>query len=276
MDLVFFKEMMKRETDILVNSVLAIGKEGDWNSITSLLLSFQALVNNSMQDLFSVVPQDIYRLILSSCEPKDQLSLSKTCKRFHSMKWMEPIWKRESIDQFKQLVLFSPKLFEIGIDYIGIPWIKVLECMIRPNKLGNSFRRYYYDYTSHMVGPLNGNRDNTRFFILGEIKELGTIEIIQNSGSALVIEEDCFRYQNYIGHCQNDIIYVGNDIGNESRILYEGIMVWPDGFSHSGKWNGMDDYDIYGIEPKDKIIHPKIKECLENEKCTRFSGDNGP
>eukprot|EP01118_Nematostelium_gracile_P011126 TRINITY_DN3912_c0_g1_i2.p1 TRINITY_DN3912_c0_g1~~TRINITY_DN3912_c0_g1_i2.p1 ORF type:complete len:116 (+),score=8.96 TRINITY_DN3912_c0_g1_i2:281-628(+) len=52
-------------------------------------------------------------------------------------------------------------------------------------------------------------------------------------------------------------------------------MTWPDGFSHSGKWT-VSYNTIDGIEPTELVIHPKIKECLENKMCTRFSGVDGP
>eukprot|EP01118_Nematostelium_gracile_P011131 TRINITY_DN3912_c0_g4_i1.p1 TRINITY_DN3912_c0_g4~~TRINITY_DN3912_c0_g4_i1.p1 ORF type:complete len:124 (+),score=16.21 TRINITY_DN3912_c0_g4_i1:175-546(+) len=100
-----------------------------------------------MQDFFALVPQDIYRLIFGFCTFEDQFSLSRTCKRLHSMKWMESIWKRESMKRYEQLVPFSTKMFEMGIDLIGISWSNVLECFLRSNKKTNSsFRRYRYDY----------------------------------------------------------------------------------------------------------------------------------
>eukprot|EP01118_Nematostelium_gracile_P001771 TRINITY_DN1183_c0_g5_i2.p1 TRINITY_DN1183_c0_g5~~TRINITY_DN1183_c0_g5_i2.p1 ORF type:complete len:347 (+),score=47.11 TRINITY_DN1183_c0_g5_i2:33-1073(+) len=298
MDLVFFKEMMKRETDILVNSVLAIGKEGDWNSITSLLLSFQALVNKSTQDFLSLVPQDIYRIIFDFCTPKDQISLSRTCKRLHSMKWMEPIWKEESIKQYKQLVPLSVRFFEVAIEYIGIPWANVLECFLRPKKMGNSFRRYHSLWSITRIDSFtNDDKQRTDTFVLGKIDDdrerIETGDLIEYSKRAVVVKEGRikyhtyigyheFTYKNYFGDYENDVIYFGKCNGQKEEFdgkvyeLYDGIMVWSDGFSYSGVWTAIFDYNIRGFVPEEKIIHPKIQECLENETCTRFSGVNGP
>eukprot|EP01118_Nematostelium_gracile_P014063 TRINITY_DN5408_c0_g1_i1.p1 TRINITY_DN5408_c0_g1~~TRINITY_DN5408_c0_g1_i1.p1 ORF type:complete len:122 (-),score=17.32 TRINITY_DN5408_c0_g1_i1:223-588(-) len=96
----------------------------------------------STQDLFALIPQEIYRVIFDFCAPKDQLSLSRTCRRNHSMKWLESVWKEESMELFEQVVPFSTQFFEVAIEQIGIPWIKVLGCLSKPNETKSSFRRY--------------------------------------------------------------------------------------------------------------------------------------
>eukprot|EP01118_Nematostelium_gracile_P019639 TRINITY_DN9174_c0_g1_i1.p1 TRINITY_DN9174_c0_g1~~TRINITY_DN9174_c0_g1_i1.p1 ORF type:complete len:135 (+),score=14.81 TRINITY_DN9174_c0_g1_i1:169-573(+) len=117
----------------------------------------------------------MYRVIFDFCTPKDQLSLSRT---FHSMKWMESVWKEESMKQYQQLVTFSPKLFEMAIEFIGISWATVLECFSRPHEMQNSFRRYYQCPNNDLINelcllnPLNGdNQDKTACFILGNIDD---------------------------------------------------------------------------------------------------------
>eukprot|EP01118_Nematostelium_gracile_P012179 TRINITY_DN4410_c0_g1_i7.p1 TRINITY_DN4410_c0_g1~~TRINITY_DN4410_c0_g1_i7.p1 ORF type:complete len:107 (+),score=8.64 TRINITY_DN4410_c0_g1_i7:162-482(+) len=53
-------------------------------------------------------------------------------------------------------------------------------------------------------------------------------------------------------------------------------MLWPDGYSFSGRCVTEDITNFLDLHFIEEPIHPKIKECLENNMCTRFTDVVGP
>eukprot|EP01118_Nematostelium_gracile_P007716 TRINITY_DN2523_c0_g1_i2.p1 TRINITY_DN2523_c0_g1~~TRINITY_DN2523_c0_g1_i2.p1 ORF type:complete len:353 (+),score=57.32 TRINITY_DN2523_c0_g1_i2:67-1059(+) len=277
---------MKRETDHLVDSILKIGKEGDWNQITALLFSFQAFVNRCTQDYFSIVPKDICRLIFDYLPLEDKFSLSMTNKRFNSLGWMESISKQESLKYFDELVAFPKEFFIFAIERFGISWRSIAWCFLRPNETESSFRRYKskeYSYVAHRIDSFrSGSREKVDHLIIGNISnDDETVDDISLDGEnpgALVIESSQIYSTKYIAFLEDDgTLFAGEiiEFGDTSATM-EGYMELPDGYSFSGKCIADDIANFRDMEFIEEPIHPKIQECLEKNMCTRFAGVIGP
>eukprot|EP01118_Nematostelium_gracile_P007722 TRINITY_DN2523_c0_g4_i1.p1 TRINITY_DN2523_c0_g4~~TRINITY_DN2523_c0_g4_i1.p1 ORF type:complete len:370 (+),score=40.54 TRINITY_DN2523_c0_g4_i1:71-1111(+) len=290
--------LVKRETDQLVDSILKIGKDGDWNQITALLFSFQDLVNGCVRDHFSSVPQDICRLIFGYLSTKDRFSLSITNKRFHSFEWLESISKKESLKYYDRLVSFPKELFVFAIERFGISWRSIAHCFSRPRKNQTSFRRYKnrsYSYAERMESFKNGDQKKVDCLLIGNIlndsEEVNPLYLSSMNPGVVVIESLQIMFGDHCAFLEKGVLFAGvflgldcdssedddNDNDDGYRVKLEGYMEWPDGYSFSGRGRSMDyNNNFCKLKFIEEPIHPKIKECLEKNMCTKFAGVVGP
>lgn len=208
-----FKTRVKKETSDLIESISKIGKNGDWNEILHLLLSFQASIDSSMEDRFSQVPSDVARIIFGLSPIKAQIALSQTCKRFSSFKWLKESRKTRNIKAFKKFHPLSTDAFVFGVETLNIPWAKIANSLSRPYKWKNSYRIYgridkdadlridYENERDHGVitGLVIGNIRNDKHLkktecdIVASCRKRGEL---QERGQLLVMMDDSIFYKN--------------------------------------------------------------------------------
>eukprot|EP01118_Nematostelium_gracile_P007721 TRINITY_DN2523_c0_g2_i3.p1 TRINITY_DN2523_c0_g2~~TRINITY_DN2523_c0_g2_i3.p1 ORF type:complete len:199 (+),score=24.23 TRINITY_DN2523_c0_g2_i3:169-765(+) len=136
---------------------------------------------------------------------------------------------------------------------------------------------------AHRVDSFSyADRYKADYLVIGNIHnddfEVDKKKLDSTNPGTLFISSFQMIYGRYCGFIEDEILYAGRHIrlkdgspeyDNKGQPLLEGYMIWPDGYSFSGKCNTSDEF----IE---QPIHPKIQECLENNTCTRHAGVVGP
>lgn len=279
--------------------------------LEKLLLNMprKQVTNPLLEDRFSQVPSDVFRLIFERVCPEDQFALSKTCKRFHSFEWLQEEWRSRSIQAFEKLAVpFSKDVFVFGINKFGIPWNKIANCLSRPYGSHSSYRLYCADKANEYdeeeeedlcvrVDYVGEKKSSLAVcLIIGDIKQTRKLKTISDrcfgdsydDSKFLLMFEDYVCFKRHSFEFKEGVSYYGKMIKrtflpppskdkreNQYQKLrlwyrYEGTASFPDGFSIFGMWKTVNNSLEY-FHPREELIHPLHQQFLDQKRCTKFN-----
>eukprot|EP01118_Nematostelium_gracile_P005460 TRINITY_DN1729_c0_g1_i2.p1 TRINITY_DN1729_c0_g1~~TRINITY_DN1729_c0_g1_i2.p1 ORF type:complete len:350 (+),score=52.13 TRINITY_DN1729_c0_g1_i2:159-1052(+) len=247
-------------------------------------------MNHSLRDSFSLISQDIIRLIYSFCPVEDQLSLSITCKYFHSFSWFEPSLKSMCLEILLRKLQSSPDFLVYVIEKLGYGWKYIAKCLSRPKQLHDSYRAYISLEEGEII--MGGSVRRPNHLVIGnfekEPSDWGLDDWIENSTTIFSIRDHVIRTPKFVFLCESKdpkdrFFFSGKRISivknkKEDILTLQGTMTWPDGFSHFGMWTHSSNskFEPEQFKSIEEPTHPKMIECIDNGQCTRFSGVLGP
>lgn len=125
-ELTLIRNKVCTETRTLVENVVSIGRNGDFDQILQLIFSFQDSILVLSRDYLSVLPADLIRLIIGYLTTDDWVKLSLSAKRFRSILNAD-FWKRIAFDQYQKVsVIGSPHTLEWVLQIIpGLTWNQI-------------------------------------------------------------------------------------------------------------------------------------------------------
>eukprot|EP01118_Nematostelium_gracile_P008371 TRINITY_DN2773_c0_g2_i1.p1 TRINITY_DN2773_c0_g2~~TRINITY_DN2773_c0_g2_i1.p1 ORF type:complete len:266 (-),score=28.99 TRINITY_DN2773_c0_g2_i1:47-844(-) len=205
-----------------------------------------------MEDKFSQVPGDVLDIIFLLCDLKDTPSFSLTCKKFYHRINTEKLWKERSIVLWKEVVPYSISDLEWIEEKTEILNWKKITMFLNTTK----DRSYTYEW-NRIRALLYLNRYNQGVLVPSESIQVS----FEFRNREISYGEFLIRGTGYGTSHRCEGTYIGH-WKNHAR-HGQGTMKWLDGYGYEGEW--------LNNRPKDcnKYIHPKVRECLETNKCTR-------
>eukprot|EP01118_Nematostelium_gracile_P002410 TRINITY_DN12638_c0_g1_i1.p1 TRINITY_DN12638_c0_g1~~TRINITY_DN12638_c0_g1_i1.p1 ORF type:complete len:344 (+),score=73.62 TRINITY_DN12638_c0_g1_i1:47-1078(+) len=99
-----FKDQSIQVCDEISKITTGSPSSPELQEIARIITNFRQFITSVTQsNLFSTVPREILKVIVSYCDIKTIGRLERTCKRFHSLDF-EDTWKNWSIEYYKQIV----------------------------------------------------------------------------------------------------------------------------------------------------------------------------
>lgn len=215
-------------------------KQGRNRSLLNVRGALQSVQQIMMEYPFDCLPDDLIKLLLLSCDPLSQFTLSSCSKRFHRFQqWLEADWKEycrsqwlteskynrslEWFAQIRDIAEIPVKWKHLALMLYGNGLKKDYRCIKYPNSL--SFGKYENDHVAPRSIMLRITSDEVLFGSISSGYGNGIrardcdIRSTKNVSEKIIIFKGSFKnYANYKGKlCIKD--------------NFSGTMTWPDGFS---------------------------------------------
>eukprot|EP01118_Nematostelium_gracile_P003865 TRINITY_DN144_c0_g1_i3.p1 TRINITY_DN144_c0_g1~~TRINITY_DN144_c0_g1_i3.p1 ORF type:complete len:281 (-),score=22.20 TRINITY_DN144_c0_g1_i3:168-1010(-) len=239
-------------------------------------------MDSIFRDSFSRLPQELLKIIFDFSSLGTKLSLSQTCSRFHSLPWIDSLLKTSCLKRLEELTGFLPEIFVFGLQEMGIGWKYVAHCISKPVEERKYYLGLYHEQPYLLIGKIGLDPSEIQSDLEIIIERIPGVIVITPNFVRTFHHLACIDLQenNSYTRFSGKIILRDADSQGDSRLTLQGLMKWPDGYHHSGKWQCFTSWSFDFVLPYmisfEKPIHPKIKQFMDEKICTNSSNVIGP